>query len=290
MSVKFFGQFLLERGRILKEELMDALDFQKSVNVKLGTLALDAGYLKAEQIEGIHSEQQQTDKMFGEIALEQNLLSPEQLEELLVIQKNERITLGEALVQKGYLTLGDLEVELNAYKEEQKGYTVQARQAIENLKGAQIADTFLDVTAKLLLRLVDMEVQPIESHNDKERIAPFMWNVYQQFFGDTDGTYIISLSDEPFLKIASQVAHEKIWEVNDFAKDSVMEFANIVVGNTASKLSQEDIKVDLKPSKVVTSLGNIEIPENADQTIAVSLASQSYSLQVSVVYSPPQKS
>lgn len=290
MSVKFFGQFLLERGRILKEELMDALDFQKSVNVKLGTLALDAGYLKAEQIEGIHGEQQRTDKMFGEIALEQNLLSPEQLEELLVIQKNERITLGEALVQKGYLTLGDLEVELNAYKEEQKGYTVQARQAIENLKGTQIAETFLDVTAKLLLRLVDMEVQPIESHNDKERIAPFMWNVYQQFFGDTDGTYIISLSDEPFLKIASQVAHEKIWEVNDFAKDSVMEFANIVVGNTASKLSQEDIKVDLKPSKVVTSLGNIEIPENADQTIAVSLASQSYSLQVSVVYSPPQKS
>ncbi|BBM86070.1 chemotaxis protein CheX [Candidatus Uabimicrobium amorphum] len=290
MSVKFFGQFLLERGRILKEELMDALDFQKSVNVKLGTLALDAGYLKAEQIEGIHSEQQRTDKMFGEIALEQNLLSPEQLEELLVIQKNERITLGEALVQKGYLTLGDLEVELTAYKEEQKGYTVQARQAIENLQGGQIADTFLDVTAKLLLRLVDMEVQPIESHNDKERIAPFMWNVYQQFFGDTDGTYIISLSDEPFLKIASQVAHEKIWEVNDFAKDSVMEFANIVVGNTASKLSQEDIRVDLKPSKVVTSLGNIEIPENADQTIAVSLASQSYSLQVSVVYSPPQKS
>ncbi|WP_372369136.1 chemotaxis protein CheX [Candidatus Uabimicrobium sp. HlEnr_7] len=290
MSVKFFGQFLLERGRILKEELMDALDFQKSVNVKLGTLALDAGYLKAEQIEGIHGVQQRTDKMFGEIALEQSLLSPEQLEELLVIQKNERITLGEALVQKGYLTLGDLEVELNAYKEEQKGYSVQAREAIENLQGAQIADTFLDVTAKLLLRLVDMEVQTIESHNNKERVAPFMWNVYQQFFGDTDGTYIISLSDEPFLKIASQVAHEKIWEVNDFAKDSVMEFANIVVGNTASKLSQEDIKVDLKPSKVVTSLGNIEIPENADQTIAVSLASQSYSLQVSVVYSPPQKS
>lgn len=290
MSVKFFGQFLLERGRILKEELMDALDLQKSVNVKLGTLALDAGYLNAEQIEGIHGEQQRTDKMFGEIALEQSLLSPEQLEELLVIQKNERITLGEALVQKGYLTLGDLEVELNAYKEEQKGYTVQARQAIEHLQGAEIADTFLDVTAKLLLRLVDMEVQPMESHNEKERVAPFMWNVYQQFFGDTDGTYIISLSDEPFLKIASQVAHEKIWEVNEFAKDSVMEFANIVVGNTASKLSQENIKVDLKPSKVVTSLGNIEIPENANQTIAVSLASQSYSLQVSVVYSPPQKS
>lgn len=290
MSVKFFGQFLLERGRILKEELMDALDFQKSVNVKLGTLALDAGYLKAEQIEGIHAEQQRTDKMFGEIALEQNLLSPEQLEELLVIQKNERITLGEALVQKGYLTLGDLEVELNAYKEEQKGYTVKAREAVENLQGTLVAETFLDVTAKLLLRLADMEVQPIESHNDKERVAPFMWNVYQQFFGDTDGTYIISLSDEPFLKIASQVAHEKIWEVNDFAKDSVMEFANIVVGNTASKLSQEGIKVDLKPSKVVTSLGNIEIPENANQTIAVSVASQSYSLQVSVVYSPPQQS
>ncbi len=284
MPAKFFGQFLLERGKIIKEELLDALEFQKSINVKIGTIALDASYLNAEQVERVYNEQHRTDKMFGELAMEMGLVSQEQLEELLVIQKNEHIALGEALIQKGYMTLSELQSELTEYKKDQEVLSDRAYQAIRNLQNPIISEVFLEVTLKLLRRLGDIEVHVASSHNDKDGIAPNMWNVYLQFWGSIEGTYILSFKDEPLLKVASHLAQEKIWEIDDFAKDSIKEFLNIVVGNSASRLSQDNIKIDISPAKVVTSLGHIEVAAGETETIAISLVTGNSEIQMAVVY------
>lgn len=291
MSVKFFGQFLLEKGKIIREELLDALKFQKEVNVKLGTIALDSGYLTVEQIEQITRLQQQSDKMFGEIAVAHNYLTEKQLEELLLIQKNERISLGEALVQKGYLTLAELALELKDYKQSQHGVTERIYAEIKKTPDSLLAEVFLDMTIKLFRRIADIEMQVLNIHNNADRISPHLWNFYQNFSGKSAGVFILSVPDPILLSIASHMAQEKIWEIDNFAKDGVKEFVNYIVGNSVAKLSQENLPLELQPPKIVTSLGKIEIPSESNQVMSAKLGSQEYeikdyTLQVSLIYSP----
>lgn len=290
MSIKFFGQYLLEHGRIIKEELLDAIEFQKKVNAKLGTIALDAGYLTAQQVEHIHSEQQRTDKLFGEIAIGLNYLTSEQLEELLLIQKNERISLGDALVQKGYLTLSELEETLHSYKAYQEQFEQKAQYAIIKAPNPEFVNAFLDLTIKFLLRLTDIEVDVIASHNDPQKIAPYIWNFYQQFTGDTTGIYVISVSEKTVLKIASGIAQETLYEIDDFTKDATKEFVNTLVGNTLAKLSHLGIKLNLKPPEIATSLSMIKIPTESCHVVSTFLSSPQYELEMSVLYSPIVKS
>ena len=241
MSGKFFGQFLLEKGKILKEELLDALEFQKNINVKLGTIALDSGYLNSAQIEKIHQEQHRTDKLFGEIAIELNYLTSEQLEELLTIQKNERISFGDALMQKGYISLQELESELKLFKEKYPDSTEEVKKTLS--KAPKLSEIFVDTTIKLLRRLGDLSTDIVEYHEDSKRIAPYLWNVYQEFYGDLSGILILSVNEPAFLKIASTIADEKFIKIDDFAKDGMKEFINVVLGNTITKLSGKDINV-----------------------------------------------
>jgi CheY-specific phosphatase CheX len=285
MPAKFFGQFLLERGKILKEEFLDALNFQKSSSVKLGTMALNAGYLTADQVERIHQEQQHTDKLFGEIAIQLKYLTPEQVQELLIMQKNESISFGDAVVQKGYLTLHELEAEISAYKHTQEEVTKRIYRAVTQLKNSKITEVFLDLTIKLLRRFADLEMQVVETHNDPQRITPHLWNISQEFFGDISGTYLLSLSDSLLLRIASGVADEKLSKIDDFAKDGVKEFVNILVGNSVSKLSHEGVRLNLKPPAISFTSSDVHINTKNTETISMDLGATDCNLQMSLVYS-----
>ena len=53
MSSRFFGQYLLEKGRITSQQLSSALDTQKAATPPIGILALEKGWLTAEQIKQI---------------------------------------------------------------------------------------------------------------------------------------------------------------------------------------------------------------------------------------------
>jgi len=44
MSSRFFGQYLLEKGRITSQQLLDALECQKSITLPIGTMALERGF------------------------------------------------------------------------------------------------------------------------------------------------------------------------------------------------------------------------------------------------------
>lgn len=288
MSARFFGQFLLERGKIIREELLDAVEFQKTINVKLGIIALDAGYLTADQIEKIHAEQQRTDKLFGELAIEFGFLKLEELEDLLLIQKNERISLGDALIQKGYLTMSSLEEELKIYKSSKQNITESVYQKISQLKSHKIPEVFLDLTIKLLRRLTDIEVDVLDVTSTSSSMAPHIWNTYQEFSGDTNGMFILSFDDKTLLNIASGIAQEQLRDIDEFAKDGVKEFVNTLVGHSAAKFSQDNIKIELRPPGIFTSLSNITLNPISTETCSVKLSSLELEteLMLSVVYSP----
>ena len=57
MPVKFFGQYLLEKNIITPQQLIEAVEYQESKNLKFGEYALSKGYLTAKDVEKIQNEQ-----------------------------------------------------------------------------------------------------------------------------------------------------------------------------------------------------------------------------------------
>ena len=95
MSIKFFGQFLLERNVINAKNLLEAIRFQESRNMKFGEYSISKGYLEKVQVKRLHEEQKRNDMMIGELAVKLEMLTEEQVEEIL-LRLNEEV--GTALI------------------------------------------------------------------------------------------------------------------------------------------------------------------------------------------------
>ncbi len=78
----FFGNYLLEKDIITTEQLLDALQEQSKVHLKLGTLAIHEGYMTAGEVDNIIIMQTHQDKKFGELAIEEGYLTEEQVNAL----------------------------------------------------------------------------------------------------------------------------------------------------------------------------------------------------------------
>ena len=248
MGVKFFGQYLLEKGKITREQLLEAVEFQKGINLSLGTIALEKRLLNSEQIKKIHNEQKRVDKKFGEIAVEWGLITQEELNELLMEQKNTRIYFGESLVQKKLLTLEELEQELNEYKKEQEKDEREILLMIKGIKNNEIVEAFVDLTIKMFLRIA-RQIIKVGGCSSVKEFPLYNYTIEQNATGDKSLSYILNMSQDIFLNIASTMYEKEIKEVNEEVTDAVCEFVNIITGNSCSKLSTISIKLSTTPPK-----------------------------------------
>ena len=57
MSTRFFGQYLLEKGRITSQQLLDALECQNDITAPIGAMALEQGLLTPAQIRQVLDQQ-----------------------------------------------------------------------------------------------------------------------------------------------------------------------------------------------------------------------------------------
>jgi CheY-specific phosphatase CheX len=272
MTAKFFGQFLLERGRLTRDQLLAAVELQKTVNVKLGTLAIDRGYMKVEDVERVNRVQRTVDKKFGELAVEQGLLSPAQVEELLAQQKQDRLMLGEALVQKGVLTLSDLSAELAVFKKDQEGVPDTLSAVYRWKKNAPVLESFADTLSKMLVRIAHETVKPGPCHKDAGSARFHDFTVYQAFHGGFEGLFGVNFSADLLMRIAAKMLGEPVVEPDEMALDGATEFVNVVSGNVCARLSTIGRSAEIFPPKVHDNrqgtLFNLEgLSAKADLTI-----------------------
>lgn len=69
MYTQFFGNYLLEKDIITTEQLLDALQEQSKVHLKLGTLAIHEGYMTAGEVDNIIIMQTHQDKNLENLPL-----------------------------------------------------------------------------------------------------------------------------------------------------------------------------------------------------------------------------
>ena len=83
MFTQFFGSYLLNRKIVSPANLRVALEKKDTTRVKLGVLAINAGYMTAKQVDAVHKKQATVDKRIGDIAVDMGYLTEAQVEELL---------------------------------------------------------------------------------------------------------------------------------------------------------------------------------------------------------------
>lgn len=159
MTVRFLGQFLLDRGTITARQLQAATEAQRASNPLLGELAVREGLITVEQAQRIHERQRSDDRRFGDIALALGLLDSAQLESLLAAQQAGRKLLGQVLLEQGALDQATLQAELDAHRADQAAasHALAAGVAEHALAGA--ANGAIALCNRLFPRMLESHCQ-----------------------------------------------------------------------------------------------------------------------------------
>lgn len=259
MAVKFFGQFLVEKGLITREQLLAALELQKATNLKFGEMALKMGLLTEEQIIRVHNAQHSDDQRFGDIAVRIGLLTEAQAQQVLVRQQDTYLYLGAALVQVRALDETALARHLEAFKLDQEPFVVEAVEIPPEIPHAKVWEAAADLTYKMLTRLANLPyrkeqcalVQEVPANDIIARM---------ELSGSLQATYLFSASQGVRAAIARTMLREEVDDSPDeLLDDAVMEFVNVVCGNLAAKAAQLGQKIQLAPPGVLPP-GNDAVP------------------------------
>ncbi|MBF4694832.1 hypothetical protein [Fusibacter ferrireducens] len=259
MFNQYFGYYLLSKNIITKEKLKFVLSDENKTRVKLGVLAIDAGYMTSSEVTEIHKMQMAQDRRFGDLAVEKGFLSEDQLMLLLSKQKESHTTLGQVLVDENIMNYEDYEQLLIQYKKD-SGFSDEEIKILKSNDSDAILELFIDMEntdeVKLFKDYVELFIRNIIRFVDRNVVIgkPYLAEAYtyeNHAVQDIVGFYALSTglsaSDEVIANFATIYAHMLISEVNELAKDAIGEFMNCQNGLFISNLYHKGINCNLEP-------------------------------------------
>jgi CheY-specific phosphatase CheX len=281
MSTRFFGQFLLERGRITSQQLLAALEFQKTISMPIGTLALERGWLSAAQVTDILEQQKRKALRFGELAVELGHLTQIQVDDLLQVEEIcHRVRLGEALMLKGFITIESLERELKEYNKETEKFSSEVSDAFGALAHKDIVTTFTDLMLLMFTRFGKQDIIIERCESGKEKIRRFRWVIAQKIAGENvEFNCLLSVPPKLLLQMASTMLDDTISTADELAIDASKEFVNIANGNACAKLSEGGVNLTMLPPEIYETT-TTPYPFQAKDVVCVHLASPDAKLDV----------
>jgi hypothetical protein len=259
VSVKFFGQFLIEQGEIDAGQLREALELAQSRNRPLGDLAVAEGLLAPRDALRLNAAQREVDRPFGELAVSMGMLSGQDLEKLLSRQRRERLPLGEALVELGHLPVARLGALLDRFKIDQSPFETGQLSLPGALSRVRLALLVLDLLPRFCLRVARLHVKLAPARSPQvdaclaHRVALGVRGAERLELGlAADGEVASALAGG-----ISGVAREALDA--SLLADGLGEFLNVLVGNAISVLDREGAAAQLEPARqaVLPAAGHV---------------------------------
>jgi CheY-specific phosphatase CheX len=257
-GIQFFGEFLIERWVITREQLLEAIELQEYRNIKFGDLAVRKGYLTEEEVKVVNEYQRKEDMRFGDIAIMLGLLSPDQAQEIITYQKNNYLYLGEALLELGHVTEDVMDRELSIFREEQGSYGLDDLMMSAETLGEELVPVCLEFTSKMFLRMVGIGLkigEGIFNIASQQDAGAYRMSVAMPMSGKVPIKFVLSVSNDLATSIASHLLGEDITnEPAEVIDDSVKEFCNVVCGNVVAKLAKRGVSLELGLPEVLEAL------------------------------------
>lgn len=248
MAVKFFGQFLAEKGIVSRDAILAAINLQEQKNLKLGEMAVAMNYITQADIERAHNAQFSQDMKLGDILVEMGILTSNQLQEVITRQKDTHLYIGEALVLVGALTTEQLQLQLNEFKLDQAPYVTNMIEIPAGVANSKIWEMTADLTYKLITRVLDLQFR-VEKCRVVTTLETNFMMAAMDMSGDVDARYILSVSAGVQKMVAKAILREDSVDEEsvEILEDTVMEFVNVVCGNVAAKASQLGHVINITP-------------------------------------------
>jgi hypothetical protein len=251
MSVKFFGQFLLERGEIDEVDLRQALDLMEQENQTLGELAVARGFASAADTRRVNGEQRRLDLRFGELAVRMGVLNSVELEELLIVQLETRLNIEDAVVRLGLLPEDRVGLLLDDFKQEQErefGGSCDI-DLLPALRGNAVAERLLSLLPRLFRRVARIEVK-LGSGEPLDCLLPHVLVASLEIVGNRG--LVMTLAAERSLGEKLAVGVSGIDDASlaaELAVDALGEFLNVLAGNVVAALEAEGLENRLEAPK-----------------------------------------
>ena len=255
MIANIVANYLVDKGRISKEQAESIFDELKKVRAKLGLIAVHEGLMTEYQADTVNMLQATMDKRFGDLAVEKGFLTENQVQELLRKQGDPYLSLAQALENLGIMRLTDLDLLMKKYQAE-KELTSSSLEALKSDDVERIVPLFLPSDAddyvefatlafKTIMRLVDNDVFPLKAYYTEDIDCQ---NGSLQFVdGDPCMTAGFCGVGDSLVGIARVFGKEDFPCVDMDALDAVAELMNCICGLHASARSLQRIPMELYP-------------------------------------------
>ncbi len=251
MYSQFFGNYLLSKQAVTKEQLILAIEEQHIRHLKVGTLAIHAGLMTTEQVDQVLMRQAHENKRFGELAVDAGFLTKEQVMTLLHEQIPIYLLIGERLVANGALTDAQLEELILSYQKENElskwmddsAQTKNLDTLIRNLFLVTISDIpdfllqYLSVLFHNLVRLIGEDFLPLNPVLCTEYVTNHC--SAQIINGDFSLTSYFDFEEDTAIAFASRYANEEFKEYDAYVRSSMEDFMNIQNGLFCVNVSNE---------------------------------------------------
>ena len=249
------GNYLVETGKITKEQLTQTLEKQDSVRVKLGLIAVAEGMMTLDQTNEVNRLQALMDQRFGDIAVQKGYLSEEQVGKLLKKQGNAYLSFIQALVDSNFLDMEDVDLVINSFRLI-NGYSNSEMEALKSDEPEHIVPLFIpeegkqftDIIAtavKTFIRLINRHI-----YIGKAEITnafPAKDQVSQALSGDNGLISCLSEGNGALLKVCSVYGQEDFAQLDLDALDAAGELLNCINGLYVSGLSRGGKFLELMP-------------------------------------------
>ncbi len=273
MFYLLFGKFLTEQKILSSNTINEANHKVSDSRLRLGLIAVAEGLLTEDQAEEVHRLQTIMDKRFGDIAVEKGYLTISQVEHLLSMQGNTYLKFVQALVDAKYMTLEEITASLVTYQKE-KGYSDEQISILKNSDMDDILDIILSLDNPLYQNLISLAIRNLVRFIDnnvfvdgcyKTDSYQFQSLATQTAIGDHNILLGFSGSNDGLIKLANTYADEEFTEMDADSYDSICEFINCINGIFASKLSTDNVMIDMLPpnfhsKQTIKSPGLVVVP------------------------------
>ena len=257
MFSHLFGNYLVKKGIITKDDYRDAIAEQFRRKVKIGVLAVDEGWLTVEQTEKINRKQKKYDLRFGELAVKKNYLTQEQVDALLKKQGHTYMYFLEALLDSGKVTVAQIDGEFENFQKEQ-GFSAEDMNALKTGDFESLIPIFAFSAKPFVTDLVTMVLKNMNRFVSRDFYIGKIYRAdgmeYCCLAGqESNGDHEIELAlvgekeTNAFLKVASAYAQDNFQKMGEDALDAVCEFVNCCSGLFASQQGEKNIDLDMRP-------------------------------------------
>ena len=251
MHTQFFGNFLLNKGVITPEQLVDALKIQASTHKKLGTLAIHSGFMSASEVEDVYITQTHYDKLFGELAVNLGYLTEGQVDNLLTTQLPDYMLLGQILVDKNILTHVELENLITEYKSVYEIYDLELIAEQQEMINKLLSDfylpedlphsehilSYLTLLFNNLVRFIGEDFTTLNVMNLSE--VPTNFCISQEVEGSFSFLSALDMEQETAITFASRYVNDEFQEFDEYVRASIEDFLNLHNGLYTVNMSND---------------------------------------------------